>query len=162
MARVNKRSLRTQKHAQKLITLGVCQIFYTSKIEIKQFFPRKCVNRNIFGQQLRMEDVLLIYFEQNVSFCAIIYSKTKSLQLFYESSSRNSANFKGRVFVCDTSWKFYPSPKIFDKSVTFATCDKFHVWNYLHSYSKWLNENHVKKVPTCSLMTESVVSLAML
>ena len=37
------------------------------------FTPEKCVNRDIFGQKLRMEDVLLIYFEQNVIFCAIIY-----------------------------------------------------------------------------------------
>ena len=47
-----------------------------------QFYLRKRVNRDIFGQELRMKNVLLIYFEQIVSFCAIIYSNTNSLQLF--------------------------------------------------------------------------------
>ena len=32
----------------------------------------KRVNRDIFGQTLRMEDVLPIYYEQNLSFFAII------------------------------------------------------------------------------------------
>ena len=34
------------------------------------------------NQKLRMDYVLLIYFEQIVSFCAIIYSNTNSRQLF--------------------------------------------------------------------------------
>ena len=46
-----------------------------------------------FGQKLRMENVLLIYFEQIVSFCAIIYSNKNSLKLFCKNSSLNSANF---------------------------------------------------------------------
>ena len=55
-------------------THGICQIFYTSKIpshiisNYSPFYPRKCVNREIYGQKLRMEDVLPIYFEQIASF----------------------------------------------------------------------------------------------
>ena len=37
----------------------ICQIFYTSKI------PKR-LNRDIFGQKLRMEDDLLIYFEKRL------------------------------------------------------------------------------------------------
>ena len=59
------------------------QMFYIS--EIPKFYLRKRVNRDIFGQELRMKKVLLIYFEQIVSFCAIIYSNTNSLQLFCET-----------------------------------------------------------------------------
>ena len=48
------------------------QIFYTSKIPKNLNFTReKRANRDIFGQQLRKEDVLLINFEQFFSFCAI-------------------------------------------------------------------------------------------
>ena len=56
------------------LRLGICQILYTSEIKKNNFIREKRANRDIFGQKLRMEDVLLIYIEQIVSFCAIIYS----------------------------------------------------------------------------------------
>ena len=37
----------------------------------------KRINCDIFDQKLRMEDVSFIYFEQIVSFCAIIYKIPK-------------------------------------------------------------------------------------
>ena len=87
-----------------------------------------------------MEDVLLICFEQIVSFCTLIYSNSNSHQLFYENSNLNVANLKKTtVIFCVKSWKFYPSPKIFYLSATCATCDKFHVWsaganNYIQQF----------------------------
>ena len=66
------------------------------------------------------------FFVQIVSFCAIIYSNTKSLQLFCENSSLNSANFTDRVIFALGLKKNFPSPKIFYKHVIFYFCDKFH------------------------------------
>ena len=77
----------------------------------------KCGHREIFGQNLRMGYVLLIYFEQIVSFCAIFYSNTNSLQLFCENSNLNSANFTERVFFCVNSWKYFSQLSL----VTFVT-----------------------------------------
>ena len=54
---------------------------------------------DIFGQMLRIVDVLLISFEQMVSFCAIIYSNTNSLKLFCEDSSLNSENYTDRAIL---------------------------------------------------------------
>ena len=52
---------------------GHCQIFCASMIpKFFNFTQERCVNR----QKLRIEIVLLIYFEQNISFCAIIYDLT--------------------------------------------------------------------------------------
>ena len=54
--------------------LGICEIFYTCKIKKKIILPKKKrVNHGIFGQESQMDDVLLIYFEQIVSFCAFTY-----------------------------------------------------------------------------------------
>ena len=70
-----------------------------------------------------MEDVLLIQFEQIVSFCAIMYTNTNSLQLICENSCLNSANFTCRVIFRE----FYPSPKIFYTGVISDFCHKFHI-----------------------------------
>ena len=43
-----------------------------------QFYPRKRVSRNIFGLTLRIDVASPIYFEQIVSFCAIIFSNANS------------------------------------------------------------------------------------
>ena len=78
--------------------LGICQIFHTSIFQKFSILPEtKRANRGIFGQNLKLQDVLLTYFEQIVSFCAFTYSKTNSLKLFYENSSLNSTNFTDRV-----------------------------------------------------------------
>ena len=78
--------------------LGICQIFYTSKIpNFLNYTREKRVDRNIFGNTLRIEDVLVIYFEEHVSICAIIYSNTNSLKVFHENSGVNLANFTDRV-----------------------------------------------------------------
>ena len=43
----------------------MCKIFYTSYLpNFLNFTWEKRVKRDFFGQELRMEDVLLIYFEQ--------------------------------------------------------------------------------------------------
>ena len=56
----------------KHLRFGICQIFYTSKIKnFPNFIREKRANCDIFGQQLRKEDVLLINFEQFFSFCVI-------------------------------------------------------------------------------------------
>ena len=60
-------------------SLGICQIFYTSKIPKKINFTReKCVNREILGQKLGIENVLLIYFEQIVSFCVHLFTQIQT------------------------------------------------------------------------------------
>ena len=41
------------------------------------FTQDKCANYDIFGQKLRVENVLLYYLEQIVSFCAVIYKLTQ-------------------------------------------------------------------------------------
>ena len=64
-----------------------------------------------FGQKLSMEDVLLIHFEQIVSFCAIIYSNTNTLRLFCENSSLNPASFTDNVFFSRYFLKILPEPK---------------------------------------------------
>ena len=75
--------------------LGICQIVYTTKIaKFLNFTLEKQVDLDIFGPEMKNEDVLLIYFEQIVSFCAIIYPNTNSLKLFSENSSLNLANFR--------------------------------------------------------------------
>ena len=64
-------------------------MLYTCEIhKISNFAPKKRINRDIFGEKFRIKDVLFIYFEQIVSFYAIVYS----LQLFW-LSSLNSAYF---------------------------------------------------------------------
>ena len=70
-----------------------------------------------FWPKLEKGYVLLIYFEQIVSFCAIFYSNTNSLQLFCENSNLNSANFTERVFFCVNSWKYFSQLSL----VTFVT-----------------------------------------
>ena len=46
-----------------LITQRICQIFYSSESpKFFNFTREKHVNRDIFGQKLRMEDLLLVYF----------------------------------------------------------------------------------------------------
>ena len=85
----------------------------------------KRVNRDIFGQTLKMKDVFLIYFGQIVSCCAKIYSNTSSLNLFCKNSSLNLANFIDRVIFCVKSWKSYPNPKIF---YTCVTCYTIYLW----------------------------------
>ena len=51
-------------------------MFYTSKIPIFfiNFSREKRSNRDIFVQKLRIEDVLLTYFDNMSAFCAIINS----------------------------------------------------------------------------------------
>ena len=61
---------------------------------------KKRVNRNIFGQGLRFDEVFLVYLDQIVSFCAIIRSNTNPVKLLSENSSLNSANFKVSVMFC--------------------------------------------------------------
>ena len=54
---------------------GICPMFYTGKIpNFLNFTREKGVKVNIFGKIMIIEDVLLIYFEQIVIFCAPICS----------------------------------------------------------------------------------------
>ena len=101
---------------------GINEIFYTIKIRnIFNLSREKRVNRAIFGPKFWMNDVFLIYFDQIISFLAIIFSNTNSLKLFCENSSLNSTNFTDNVISRVNSWKFYPSRTII------YTSDKFHV-----------------------------------
>ena len=64
-----------------MIRLGICQIFYTRKIPNFFIFSReKRINCNQICKKMRSEDVEVIYFEENVSVCAIIFSNTNSLK----------------------------------------------------------------------------------
>ena len=54
----------------------ICQMFYRNYRNF-QFYPKERVYRDIFVKKLRMWDVLLIYFEQIVSFFGHFYSNTK-------------------------------------------------------------------------------------
>ena len=89
------------------VTYWISQMFCTGKIpHFLNYAREKRVNCD-----MRLEDVLLylFYFEQIVSFCATIYSKTNLGQLFCDTSSLNLANFTELVIFRVTSWKFYPS-----------------------------------------------------
>ena len=102
-----------QKAINSLLHLEFAKSFTPVASKIPKFFNstrKKRIYRDIFGQKLRMGDVLLIYFEQIVSFCAIIYLNTNSLQLFWEDSSLNLANFTDNNF---SRWflKILPQPK---------------------------------------------------
>ena len=80
---------------------GICQIFITSKIpKLLNFTQEKRVNRSIFGQTLKMEDVLVIFFEQKSPFvhCVLKYKLAPYVHMFNENSSMNSAHFTGRNF----------------------------------------------------------------
>ena len=55
--------------------------------------------RHFWQKQLRREDVPLLFFEQIVSFSAIIYLNTNSLELFGENSSLNLSNLIERVML---------------------------------------------------------------
>ena len=61
---------------------------------------------DIYGQKLRIVDVLLISFEQIVNFCAIIHSNTNSVQLFCEKSSLNLESFTELALFCIILEKF--------------------------------------------------------
>ena len=69
-------------------------MFYTSKIKFFNFTRKKTCE----WQPLRMEYVCLVYCEQNVSFCAIIISRTYSLLFFCENSSVISGKNTEKVF----------------------------------------------------------------
>ena len=72
----------------------ICQMFYTSKIpKVFKFTGEKLRKSQHFLQKMIIQDGLLVYFVQIVSFHAIINSNTKSFQLFYENSSLNLTNF---------------------------------------------------------------------
>ena len=65
---------------------------YTRKILIFLYFTQeKQVNRDIFGKNMRMEDVLLIYFEQ--FFPTQIQTKSTCFLKSYNISSLNWANY---------------------------------------------------------------------
>ena len=72
-----------------------------------------------FWTKLKMEEVLLIHFEQ--------IGKLSSQIQTHSSCFVKQANFTDNVISRVNSWKLYPSPKILYTSATCATCDKFHV-----------------------------------
>ena len=90
------------------------QIFYISKIPIFFNFTReKGMNRDIFGKEIINEDGLLIYFEQNVSFCNYLHTPTQT----------QSSYFVWSLFAL----LLKILPKTFYTSATCATFGKFHV-----------------------------------
>ena len=97
-----------------------------------------------------MEDVFLIYFEQNFSFCAIIYS----IQVFCKNSSLNSANFIERVFFALVLQNFTKAQN------TLYEC---HSWQILRllQYFFWLKIARLrfKAFVTCSPYSQWLLAL---
>ena len=119
------------------LILGICQIFYTSKIlKFLNFTREKRANRDIFGQLLTTKIFFFIPFEQIVSFCAIIYSNTNSIQLFCKNSSLSW------VIVCVNFLTFYPSPKMF---LTNVIIKNIIVINFFSFRKKQIDQKDVSK-----------------
>ena len=75
-------------------------MFYTSNHIFFNFTRDKRANmRHFWQKQLRRADVSLLFFEQIVSFSAIIYLNTNLLELFGENSSLNLSNLIERVML---------------------------------------------------------------
>ena len=55
-------------------TRNLANVLHQQNSQCLKFYPRRRLDCNISGKMMRMEDVLLIYFEQIVSFCACICS----------------------------------------------------------------------------------------
>ena len=101
-------------HYRPIISYFVADMEFVNCFTLAKFqtFSReKRIHRDFFGKKLQTVDVLLINFEQIVSFCAIMCSNPNSL--FYENSSLSFANFIELVIFCVNSWQFYTSPKMF-------------------------------------------------
>jgi len=82
----------------------VLQMFCTSKIpNFPKFTQETRVNRNIFSKKLRVEYVLLIYFEQSVSFYTQIHSNSIYFVKTYNSSNLKSTNYTEKVIFCVNS-----------------------------------------------------------
>ena len=101
-------------------SLSLCQpalefvkSFTPITLKTSKSYPKKSVNRDNFGKQLRIENLLLIYFEQIVSLSAIIYSNTKSFHLFCENPGLNLANFSDRVIFALILENLTPAQKCF-------------------------------------------------
>ena len=90
------------------------------------FTQEKRRNCNFFGTILRMEDVLLIFFEQIASLCQI---NPSYFVITYNNSGLIPTNYTDRVIFCVTSCTFYPSPKQFYAS---GASGKFHVWRQIY------------------------------
>ena len=69
---------------------GICQMFYTSKIPKLSYFKR--VNYNLFDNFFRIADVLLIHFEQIVTFCIQIQTNSNHFVKTYNNSCPNLLN----------------------------------------------------------------------
>ena len=88
-------------------------MFYTSKIPIFfiNFSREKRSNRDIFVQKLRIENVLLTYFEQYVSFLC-----------------NNQLKYTERMIFALNPWQFYPSQNKIPRALLFvndSTSGKF-------------------------------------
>ena len=75
-----------------------------------------------------MEDILLIYFEQIVSFWTQIQTNSSYFVNTYNNSCLTSATNTERVIFQVNSWKYYLNPKLFYLN---AIRDKFHVCNQI-------------------------------
>ena len=86
---------RCRSPAAAQVRHEICEIFKI--FNFTQKMPLEFRNCDIFGKILRILEVLLIYLDQIVCFCAIICSNANWLRLLCEGSSLNSANFTYRV-----------------------------------------------------------------
>ena len=94
--------------------------------------------------KLRKEDVLLICFEQIVSFFAFIYSNTNSYQLFCENSKLNLANsIKLVVFLVNFLENFTPAKEHFTQ-VSLVTNSISAREVIIVAILHWIHISHIK------------------
>jgi len=85
-------------------------MFHTNKIpNFLKFTQETRVNRNMFGKKMRVEYVLLIYFEQIDSFYTQIYSNSTYFVKTFNYSILNSPKYTERVIFSVNSWQFSPT-----------------------------------------------------
>ena len=90
--------------------------------------PNMNIVRGILRKNIRVFGVE--YTFQIVGCCAIFYSNTNSVQLFWENSTLNLANFTELVIFRVKSWRFYPSPKTFHSSANLPLVTRsMQTWN---------------------------------
>ena len=100
-----------------------------SKVSSTAFItPNMNIVRGILRKNIRVFGVE--YTFQIVGCCAIFYSNTNSVQLFWENSTLNLANFTELVIFRVKSWRFYPSPKTFHSSANLPLVTRsMQTWN---------------------------------
>ena len=115
---------------------GICKIFYTSKIPKLSILPKKCINCDIFGQKLRMEDFLTLenctpaqkYFTQ----VSLVANSTSALTLTSKASTTKAKVFEVMSVCLPWEWTglvrltrclSLPPRRLHDSWLTSRRCD---------------------------------------